>query len=302
MIDFRGIFAPATTPFDPLTGEADLVAFRRNARRWMEAPLSGLVAFGSTGEGLLLDETERNTLLAGVREVMEPERLLLAGIAGESTRAAIRLCRSAAKAGADAVLVQPPAYYRPQLTADALRDHYRAVADASPLPVLLYQVPPAYTGADLQAGLVAELALHPNVVGIKDSTGDLKTLGTLVETCPSEFSVLVGSGAILYGALEVGACGGILAVADLAPLDACDLYQRKMEGDESGAGQIQERLSPLHRSVVGGLGVPGVKAALDLLGLVGGPPRSPLKPLSDKERELVRGALRSAGLLEEKAA
>lgn len=253
--------------------------------------------FGSTGEGLLLDEGERVRILEAIREAAGHERLLLAGTGAESTRAAIRLSRAAADAGADAVLVQPPAYYRPQLTPEALRDHYTAVAEASTVPVLLYQVPPAYTGADLQPGLVAELARHPNIAGIKDSTGDLKALGALVETCSRDFAILVGSGAVLYGGLEVGACGGILAVAVLAPHDACEIYQLKMAGDAPGAGRIQERLAPLHRAVVGGLGVPGIKAALDLLGLAGGPPRAPLRPLRERERKSVREALHAADLL-----
>lgn len=297
MVDLTGILAPVTTPFDPVSGEADVVALRRNARAWLEAPLGGLVLFGSTGEGLLLEEDERTAMLEGVREVAGPERLVLAGTGAESTRATIRLSRAAAAAGADAVLVQPPAYYRPQLTPEALRDHYSAVADASPVPVILYQVPSAYAGVDLEAGLVAELAHHPNIIGIKDSTGDLRALGALVETCPPQFTVLVGSGAVLYGALEVGARGGILAVALLAPHAACEIYRRKREGDEAGAGRIQERIAPVHRTVVGGFGVPGVKAALDLLGLSGGPTRSPLKPLREKEVRVVREALESAGLL-----
>lgn len=297
MLDLTGIFAPVTTPFDAVTGEVDVVAFRRNVRSWLEAPLSGLVLFGSTGEGVLLDEAERTAMLDGVREIVGPERLILAGAGAESTRATIRLCVSAAEAGADAVLVQPPTYYRPQLTPEALRDHYAAVADASPIPVVLYQVPPAYAGPELPAGLVAELSRHENIVGIKDSTGDLRWLGDLVEACPSEFQILVGSGAVLYGALEVGACGGILAVSLLAPHAACEIFRLKREGDDAGAGKLQERIAPVHRAVVGGHGVPGMKAALDLVGLTGGPPRSPLKPLRERERAAVREALEAGGLL-----
>lgn len=274
----------------------DVVAFRRNARAWFEAPLAGLVLFGSTGEGLLLEEAEKTAVLEALREVAG-ERLLLAGVGSESTRGAIRLARSAAAAGADAVLVQPPSYYRPQLTPEALREHYLAVADGSPVPVVLYQVPPAYTGADLPAGLVAELSRHENIVGIKDSTGDLKALGDIVDGCPSEFQVLVGSGAVLYGALEVGACGGILAVADLAPHESCEIFRLKRAGDDAAAGRLQERIAPVHRAVVGGLGVPGVKAALDLLGFAGGPPRAPLKPLREKDLSRVREALEQGGLL-----
>jgi 4-hydroxy-2-oxoglutarate aldolase len=293
-----GVFVPATTPFDPVTGDVDLVGFRENARTWFEAPLAGMVLFGSTGEGLLLDESERTRLLEGVRGVTPEGRLLLAGTGAESTRATIRLTRSAAAAGADAVLVQPPAFYRPQMTSAALRDHYVAVADAAPVPVILYQVPPAYSGVELVSGLVAELARHANIIGIKDSTGDLKAMGALVESCPAGFSILVGSGAVLYGALEVGACGGILAVATLAARQSCDVYRLKQAGDEAGAGRTQEMLAPLHRSVVAAHGVPGVKMAMDMLGLAGGPPRSPLQPLREKDQRLVREALARAGLLE----
>ncbi|MEX0912045.1 MAG: dihydrodipicolinate synthase family protein, partial [Gemmatimonadota bacterium] len=259
MLDFRGVFAPTTTPFDPETGDLDLVGMRSNARELLACGLRGLVLFGSTGEGLLLDEGERVAGLEAIAELAE-DALVLAGAAAESTRATVRLTRDAAEAGADAVLVAPPAYYRPQLTPEALRAHYRAVADASPIPILLYQVPPVYSGVELQAGLVGELAKHPNIQGIKDSTGDLQAMGEILNVCTSDFAVLVGSGTVLYGALDVGACGGILAVADLAPRMAVDTFRLKAEGRDPEAGALQERLAPLHRAVVGKFGVPGVKA------------------------------------------
>lgn len=296
-MELEGIYAPATTPFDPVTGEVDLVALRRNARSWLAEGLAGVVLFGSTGEGLLLEEDERARMLEAVRGLLGEGQALLAGTGAESTRAAIRLARAAAEAGAHAVLVHPPAYYRPQLTPDALRDHFRAVADASPVPVVLYQVPPAYSGLELQSGLVAELSRHGNIIGIKDSSGDLKSLGELVESAGAGFRVLVGNGAIVYAGLEVGAVGGILAVADLAPALCVELFRRKRAGEEGRAGRIQEVLGPLHRAVVGGTGVPGIKAALDLLGLAGGPPRPPLKPVREKERAAIREALERAGLL-----
>jgi 4-hydroxy-2-oxoglutarate aldolase len=295
-VELRGVFAPATTPFDPVTGDADVVAMRRNARAWLREPLAGLVLFGSTGEGLLLDDHERAALLDATREVVEGGPLLLAGTGAESTRAAIRLARQAAEHGADAVLVQPPSYYRPQMTPEALRDHFTAVADASPVPVLLYQVPPQYSGVELPAGLVGELARHPNVVGIKDSSGDLKTLGALVEACAGRAAVLAGSGAMLFGSLEVGAAGGVLAVSLLATADACRIYTEHAAGRLAEAGRAQERVAPLHRAVVGPLGAAGVKAGLDLLGMHGGAPRPPLKPLRAREMETVRGAMAAAGL------
>jgi 4-hydroxy-2-oxoglutarate aldolase len=295
-MELSGVLAPAATPFDPVSGEVDLVALRANARAWLGTGLAGLVLFGSTGEGVLLDEDERERALAATREVVPGDRLLLAGTGAESTRAAIRMTRAAAGAGADAVMVHPPAYFRPLMTPEVLRDHYRAVADASPVPVVLYAVPPRFSTVEIPAGLVGELSQHPNIIGIKDSSGDLKNLAALADACDRRCAVLVGSGDALYGALEVGAAGGILAVSLLAP-DACaDLYRAYREGRTAEAGRLQERLAPLHRAVVGALGVPGVKAALEELGMHGGAPRPPLRPLRSQDREKVREALRAAGL------
>jgi 4-hydroxy-2-oxoglutarate aldolase len=297
MIELAGIYAPATTPFDAVTGDADVVAMRANVRAWLEHPLAGVVLFGSTGEGLLVDDDERARVLDGVRDVVDDGRALLAGVAAESTRAAVRLAHLSADHGADAVLVQPPAYYRPALTAEALRDHFRAVADASPVPVVLYQVPPQFSGIELAAGLVGELAQHPNIAGIKDSTGDLRTLGAYVDACGGRCAVLVGSGAAAFGALETGAVGGILAVSLLAPAEAAALYARWRAGDGAAAGRLQERIGPVHRAVVAQRGVAGIKAGLDMLGLTGGAPRPPLRPLRERDRAEVRAALESAGLL-----
>lgn len=301
-MELSGVVAPATTPFDPVTGEVDVVALRANARAWLRAGLHGVVLFGSTGEGVFLDEEERVRALSAVREVVEGDRLLLAGTGAESTRATVRMTRAAAEAGADAVMVHPPAYFRPAMTPEALRDHYLAVADASPVPVVLYQVPPRFSTVELPAGLVGELSRHPNVVGIKDSTGDLRSLGALCDACDRSCAVLVGSGDALYGALETGARGGILAVALLAPAECAALYRAYRDGRLAAAGRLQERIAPLHRAVVGAMGAAGVKAALDELGMHGGPPRSPLRPVRPKERETVRDALRKAGLLPEAAA
>ncbi|HEX6751767.1 MAG TPA: dihydrodipicolinate synthase family protein [Longimicrobium sp.] len=295
-MDLRGVFAPATTPFDPVTGDADVVSMRANLRRWLEAPLAGVVLFGSTGEGPLLDEDEKARLTAASRDVVDGGRLLLAGTGAESTRATIRVTKSVAAAGADGVLVQPPAYYRPAMTPDALRDHYLAVADASPIPVILYQVPPRFSTVELPAGLVGELARHPNIVGIKDSHGDLKATATMVDACGGNAQVLAGSGAVLYGSLETGAVGGILAVALLAPHDCAALGRAFAEERFADAGRLQERLAPLHRTVVAELGNPGIKAALDELGMRGGAPRPPVKPLREKDLARVRDALAAAGL------
>jgi 4-hydroxy-2-oxoglutarate aldolase len=296
-MELNGVFAPATTPFDPVTGDADVVSLRANLRRWQEAPLAGVVLFGSTGEGVLLDEDEKVRLTAGCREVVDGGRLLLAGTGAESTRATIRQARLVAAEGADGVLVQPPSFYRPLMTPAALRDHYLAVAEASPVPVLLYQVPPRFSGMELEPGLVAEVARHPNVAGIKDSSGDLRTLGALVDACRGGADVLAGSGAVLYAALEMGAVGGVLAVALLLPRECTALCTAFAEERFPEAGRLQERIAPLHQAVVGGLGVPGVKAALDAIGMHGGAPRLPIQPLRNRDAGKLADALAAAGLL-----
>ena len=216
-VDLTGVVVPCTTPFDPVTGDVDLVGFRANVRSFLAHSVRGIVVGGSTGEAVLLDEDERMVLLQGARDLVPDDRLVVAGTGAESTRTTIRRCEESAGMGADAVLVQPPAFYRGAMTDAALLEHYRAVAAASPIPVILYQVPLRMSTLEFSSSLVADLAKIANVVGIKDSRGSLELVAEWVDRTPDTFQVLVGSGAILYGGLEVGAVGGVLAVANLAP-------------------------------------------------------------------------------------
>lgn len=292
------MLVPVTTPFDPVTGDVDVVGLRANLRGLLEHPVAGIVMGGSTGEAVLLDDEERRALLEAARSVVPGERLLVAGTGAESTRATVRLTRVAADAGADAALVMPPSFYKRAMTPEALRDHYAAVADASPIPVILYQVPLHLNTLELPTGLVAELSRHENVVGIKDSRGVLEALGDLLDQCREGFQVLVGNGALLYAALEVGAAGGILAVANLVPGAAAGIVQAFRDGRPAEAGKLQERVGPLHKDIVGGMGIGGIKAALDLLGRHGGVPRPPLRPFPEKRMDELREVLRRGGLLE----
>ncbi|MFH1762558.1 MAG: dihydrodipicolinate synthase family protein [Gemmatimonadota bacterium] len=298
MIDLSGVFIPAVTPFLPETGEIDLPAMQENLRRWGDFPIRGIVIAGTTGEAVLVDEEERLELVRGAREALNPNVLLTVGTGLESTRATVRLTRAAAQEGADAVLVQPPAYYKGAMTPEALREHYLAVADASPVPVVVYQAPLRMSTLDLPTGLVAELSKHENIVGIKDSRGSLDLVGELVEQCQNGFQVLVGSGALLYAALEVGAVGGIVAVANMAPGPSGELFQAFKAGRGSEAGRLQQQIGPIHNEIVGAIGVPGVKVALDLLNYRGGEPRPPIRPLAEKGRETVREILVRNGLLD----
>lgn len=296
-IDLSGILVPLTTPFQSTSGDVDGQGFRENLRRLLSHPIRGIVVGGSTGEAMLLDEAERNALLHIAREEVGEDRLLLAGTGVESTRATIRLTQRAADLGVDAVLVQPPSFYKSDMTPAVLRDHYVAVADASPVPVILYQVPPKFSTVELATGLVGELAQHPNIVGIKDSRGVLDDLAQLSQAGGPDFQVLVGNGAQMLGGLTVGSVGGILGVANLAPAQCVALLDAYGAGESEKAGALQEQVGPVHVEVVGKRGVAGVKHALDLLGLNGGGPRPPLAPLPDSERDAVANALRQAGLL-----
>jgi len=297
-LDLQGIFIPAVTPFDRVTGELDAEALKRNVDRWMRTPVRGIAIGGSTGEAVLLDPEERIAALSAARESVRSDRLLLAGTGVESTRLTLRLSRSAAEAGADAVLVQPPAFYRGAMDSRALLDHYQAVADGSPIPVILYQVPPRFSTVELVTGLIVELSSHPNVIGVKDSRGDLDALGDLLTHCRDGFQVLMGEAGRLFGAIELGATGGILAIANFAAEPVCELFHAAREGRTAEAGRLQERILPLGREIPGRHGVAGVKAALDARGFTGGDPRPPLRPLDAAGRSEVEKVLEAAGLLD----
>ena len=287
---------PTTTPFDPVTGEVDVVALRENVNKWAPTGVRGLVIGGSTGEAVLLDEDERRAALELVRNTVPDGMLLVAGTGAESLRTTLRLTSMAAGLGYDAVLVQPPAFYKGAMTPAVVRDHYVAIADRSEVPVILYQVPTRFSTLDFPAGLVAELSAHENIIGIKDSRGKLETVGELVTQTVHGFQVLVGSGSLLYASLEIGAVGGILGVANLAPRDCARIHDLFVAGDTAGAGALQQRVGPLHNAVVGGMGVAGVKCALDLLGYHGGAPRPPLRALPESRHEEVAGHLARAGI------
>ena len=294
MVDLSGVFIPVTSPIKD-TGELDLDAFRGNITVWLSHPIKGLVVGGSTGEAVLLDDTERVQLLETAREALG-DRLLIAGTGAESQRTTLRLTESAARAGADAVLVQPPAFYKGAMTPKATGDHYRAVADASPVPVVVYQVPLKMSTLDMPNDLIVELSEHPNIVGIKDSRGKLDLIEDLVERCTPGFQVLVGNGALLLPALQAGATGGILGVANLMPGPCAAVDRAWKAGRPEEARSVQGRVAPVHISVIGGMGVPGVKAGLDLLGMRGGAPRPPLRPLPPPVLDAVEAVRRSAGL------
>lgn len=288
---------PTTTPFHPVTGDVDLAGLRANVEKWAATGVSGLVVGGSTGEAVFLDEPERDRCWAVVTDTVPDDMTLVAGTGAESLRTTLRLTAMAVARGFNAVLVQPPAFYKGAMSDEVVRDHYLAVADAAEVPVIVYQVPTRFSTLDFPTGLIAELSEHENIIGIKDSRGSLEKVGELVTQTSHGFQVLVGSGSLLYASLELGAVGGILGVANLAPAECADIHTLFVNGDRAGAGGLQERVGPLHNAVVGGMGVAGVKYGLDVLGYHGGAPRPPLKPLAEGRRGAVIDHLDSAGVL-----
>ena len=290
-----GVLAPVTTPFDARSGEVDTTALAANVRAHVAAGLAGVVVAGSNGEGPLLDDAERVRLVETARAVTPADRWLLAGAGAESTRAAVRLARAAGAAGADAALVVAPHYVgAPMMTAQALTMHFGRIADESPIPVVLYNIP-KYMHYTLAPELVHGLSQHGNIRGIKDSSGDIALLAAYLNFRSPRFAVLLGSAQLLGEGMRSGADGGILAVSMFAPALTLGLYDAATRGDPAAAA-LQQRLAPLGREIVGTMGVAGVKAALDLVGLAGGQPRSPLLPLGHEATMHVRTLLHEAGV------
>jgi 4-hydroxy-2-oxoglutarate aldolase len=275
-MDIAGIYPPIATPFTD-HGHLDAGALRFNVARWMTTGLRGLVVLGSNGEAPLVDDDEAHELVALVREGVPRDRLLIAGTGRESTRATVTATLRAASAGADAVLVRTPGFFKSQMTVEAFVRHYTAVADASPVPVLLYNFAAAF-GVNLPLEAVARLAAHPNIVGLKESGGDIGQISDQVSIARSGFEVVVGSAPTLYASLCVGAVGGIVAVANMVPEACVRLFELTRAGHHQQALALQQALTPLARAVTTLHGVPGLKAGMSLAGYRGGPPRSPLPP------------------------
>jgi 4-hydroxy-2-oxoglutarate aldolase len=278
----RGILPPVVTPF-AADGALDLPAFESNLEAWGREELEGYVVLGSNGEAASLEEDEKLALVRAARS-RAGSRTVLVGTGLDSTRATIALTRRVADVGADGVLVLTPHYYKPQMSAEALRRHFAAVADASPVPVYLYSMT-LFTGVAWPPGLAGELATHPRVAGMKESSSDLGLLGRILSSVPAAFEVLCGSAPVLYPALCIGACAGVLAVANCVPALCAAIYRAFRAGDHERARRLQAALTPLGVAVTATYGIAGLKAAVDAAGLRGGHVRAPLLPLAPAARE-----------------
>lgn len=293
----RGVLLPFTTPFDG-DGEVNARALLTNIEKWNETGVMGYVALGSTGERVHLSERECLTVIEKARERVPGTLAFIVGAGQQGLRLTIDEVKKWAGAGADAVLLITPGYYRAQMTQTALTGYYRAVADASTVPILLYNIPQV-TGITLAPETVARLAEHENICGIKDSSGDMVALGETLRLVPDDFAVLTGHGSMLFAALALGARGGILAVGCFAPRTAVEIYSAFEAGDFERARVLQRKLASLVRTIMGGFGIAGIKAAMDEIKYAGGRVRSPLAQVGADARAEIARFFRESGLFDE---
>lgn len=295
-MEIRGIYPPVPTFFDA-DEELDLATLREHIARLRAHGIANFVALGSNGEAMHLTPDERTRVITTIRAAAGAEAQVLAGAGALSTRETIALSRLAAEAGADVALILPPHHYRSAMTPLVLRAHYLAVADASPLPVLIYNMPGNSAGIDLDAETVIALSAHHNIIGLKDSSGNVAKLAEVAADAREGFVVLAGSAGFLLPALTVGAKGAIAALANIAPREVLELQSLFERGRLDEARVLQARLVPPNTAVTSGYGVPGLKAALQFVAHYGGAPRRPLPPLGDEARVRLRSILAEADLL-----
>ena len=288
----RGILLPITTPFTPAE-EIDSKGLQGNLRFWNASGIVGYVVLGSTGERVNLDERECQKVIDTARAEVPRELGFIVGAGQESRRGTINEIKRAAAAGADAVLVITPHFYRAAITQKALVDHYLAVADSAPVPVLLYSMPDL-TGIRIEPETAAQLSQHPNIIGIKDSSAEVVKLRETIRLTPADFAVLTGNGTVLTEALGAGARGGILAVGCVATAICVAIFRAVQMEEFDRAAMLQEALTPLARAVTTRFGIGGLKAALEMKGLAGGAVRAPLMGRTDLERDEIRRCLAEA--------
>ena len=285
----KGIFPALVTPFDS-DGSVSLNAVRENIRRYNGTGIAGYVVLGSTGEAVMLSRAEADSVLAAAKEAAASTKFLIAGTGAESTAETIARTKRAGELGYAAALVKTPYYYKPVYKAETYIRHFRAVADASPIPVLLYSVP-QFTGITLETPEILALAAHPNIVGIKDSSGNIQRVVEIVAGAPPDFQVLTGGAAVIYPALTVGARGAILALAAALPEKCAEVFLLFQSGRHEQAKALQLELAVASKRIVSEQGIAGVKYAMDLRGYCGGLPRLPLLPLTEEKKQSVANVI-----------
>jgi 4-hydroxy-2-oxoglutarate aldolase len=289
----EGVYAALTTPFDGDEVSTDKI--RENVQKLNRTDLAGYLVLGSTGESVSLTDAESLKLVEAVLAAAAPEKKILVGTARESTKGTIDFTNSLAGRGIAAALVRPPSYFKSKMTREALKTYYLAVADTSRLPILIYNMP-QNTGISLEPRLIIDLAAHPNVIGLKESSGSLAFLAEVVREVPERFHYFLGSGHVVYPGLEMGACGAILAVANAAPEMCAEIFRLFTAGKKDEARELQLDLVPLNKALMEVYGISGLKHAQDLRGYYGGPTRLPLLPVDGQAKQDIASLLKKMGL------
>jgi 4-hydroxy-2-oxoglutarate aldolase len=285
-MNLSGVFPALTTPFSA-DGSVSIEDLKQNITKYNATGLAGYVAIGSTGESVLLSRKEVDTILVAVKEAAAPGMRLIAGTGAESTAETIERTKRAAELGYQFALVKTPYYYKPLYNPEVFIAHFRRVADASPIPVILYSVP-QFTGVALEAPEVGVLAQHPNIIGIKESSGNVQRAAEMFAAVPPSFQVLVGSASMMFPSMVLGAVGAILALASPLPELCVALFNAVRTGDLEKARALQSTILPASKVIVSQYGIPGVKYAMDQAGYRGGLPRLPLLPLQEDQRKAIK--------------
>jgi 4-hydroxy-2-oxoglutarate aldolase len=281
----NGILLPSTTPFTS-DGEVDARALKQNLSKWLSTGIRGVVMLGSTGERVHLDEREYLRVIELSRNEVASEHAFIVGAGQQSALGTIAEIKRAAEAGADAVLVITPSFYRSAMTQEVLGDFFVRVADQSPVPVLLYSMP-ALTGIKIESSTIAKLTAHSNIIGVKDSSNDVQGFKSTVALCPKDFAVMTGNGTVVFDTLQMGATGGILAVGCVVPEVCLEIFKLFRQGEVDRARLLQSHLTPLAAAVTTRFGIGGLKIAMDIRGYTGGFVRAPLTaPNHDAREEL----------------
>ena len=291
---FKGIFPPLSTPFvdDKISPEK----FKENIQKYNSLDLAGYVILGTSGESPLLSVEESEKLVRAGKEAASKGKKIIVGTGLESTKMTLEFTNRMADLDIDAAMIRTPSYFKSRMNREALKKHFLFLADQSKVPVLIYNNP-RVLGVSVDLELLIELSTHPNIAGIKDSSGDLSFLAETIPHIDPHFSFLIGSGGVFLPGLRLGATGGILAIAGIAPAQCAELYQLHLEGKMDDALKLQFDLAPLNRAVVQTFGIPGLKYSLDMVGYYGGPCRLPLLPLDDKSKKEMKAVLSKLGLL-----
>jgi 4-hydroxy-2-oxoglutarate aldolase len=290
MYKMHGIYAPIPTPFTDAMGPIAYDKLEKNMDFWNTSDLEGIVVLGSNGEFVLLSLEEKKEILEKVCQMAKGKKYIIAGCGCESTRDTIKLCEHAAKAGVNAALLINPNYYKKAMTDAVNENYYRTVADTSPIPIVLYNMP-GNSGINLSSALVVKLSAHPNIIGVKDSGGNIVQIAEIIRDTPEDFSVFAGSASFLFPTLVLGGAGGTLALANIFPNECAKVQTLTDAGKYKEAADLQKKLIAGNTAVTARWGIAGLKAAMEIRGLFGGAPRSPLMPLQAEDRILLEEIL-----------